>query len=359
MPLQTIIREKRKELGLTQEQIADYLGVSTPAVNKWESGSTSPDISLLSPLARLLKTDVNTLLCFQEEITEQEVNTFSKEVMDNISQKGFDAGLNKVRALIEKYPVSYNLIHNLVLILEGSLIMSGFIPEDKKKYEVEINNLYERLLNSDDMDIQNSARFMLASKHINHHNLLKAQEIIDQLRPVNQLDKRLLQVRLFQEDGKLDEAKVIIERLLFWKGSEIWNHLLTLINLETDQGNIEKAYTIANICSQEASLLNFSDYYKFIPMLQVSAAAADTENTLKYLELILKSSEPIWSFSNTLLYKDVLVHENEKTKNISILPALINELETNKQFDFIKENDKFKKIIDKYKHIKKSTILAE
>lgn len=40
MPLSTVIREKRKELGLTQEQIAERLGVSTPAVSKWESGDS-------------------------------------------------------------------------------------------------------------------------------------------------------------------------------------------------------------------------------------------------------------------------------------------------------------------------------
>ena len=38
MPINQVIREKRKEHGFTQEQIADYLGVSAPAVNKWESG---------------------------------------------------------------------------------------------------------------------------------------------------------------------------------------------------------------------------------------------------------------------------------------------------------------------------------
>ena len=36
MRINQIIREKRKKLSLTQEQIAEYLGVSTPAVNKWE-----------------------------------------------------------------------------------------------------------------------------------------------------------------------------------------------------------------------------------------------------------------------------------------------------------------------------------
>ena len=38
MPISKVILERRKALGLTQEQIAEYLGVTTPAVNKWEKG---------------------------------------------------------------------------------------------------------------------------------------------------------------------------------------------------------------------------------------------------------------------------------------------------------------------------------
>lgn len=38
MKISQIIREKRKQLGLTQENVAEYLGVSIPAVSKWENG---------------------------------------------------------------------------------------------------------------------------------------------------------------------------------------------------------------------------------------------------------------------------------------------------------------------------------
>ena len=38
MKMNEVIRKYRKERGLTQEQVAGHLGVSTPAVNKWESG---------------------------------------------------------------------------------------------------------------------------------------------------------------------------------------------------------------------------------------------------------------------------------------------------------------------------------
>ena len=73
MKINQIIKEKRKQLGLTQENVAEYLGVSTPAVSKWENGTTYPDIMLLPALARLLKTDLNTLMSFNEEMSEIEM----------------------------------------------------------------------------------------------------------------------------------------------------------------------------------------------------------------------------------------------------------------------------------------------
>lgn len=52
MQIHEIIRTRRTALGLTQEQLAGKLGVSAPAVNKWERGNSYPDITLLPVLAR-------------------------------------------------------------------------------------------------------------------------------------------------------------------------------------------------------------------------------------------------------------------------------------------------------------------
>ncbi len=45
------IAARRRARGLTQEQLAARLGVSAPAVSKWETNSSYPDITLLCPLA--------------------------------------------------------------------------------------------------------------------------------------------------------------------------------------------------------------------------------------------------------------------------------------------------------------------
>jgi len=56
------IRELRKKNELTQERLADVLGVTSKAISKWETGAGCPDISLIVPLARVLGVTTDELL---------------------------------------------------------------------------------------------------------------------------------------------------------------------------------------------------------------------------------------------------------------------------------------------------------
>ena len=56
------IAERRKELGYTQQKLADKLNISFQAVSKWEQGISLPDISLLPQIACILNTTVDTIL---------------------------------------------------------------------------------------------------------------------------------------------------------------------------------------------------------------------------------------------------------------------------------------------------------
>lgn len=56
------IASKRKELGYTQQYLADKLNISFQAVSKWEQGASTPDVSLLPGLARILHTSVDAIV---------------------------------------------------------------------------------------------------------------------------------------------------------------------------------------------------------------------------------------------------------------------------------------------------------
>ncbi len=60
--ISNFIKLKRKELGITQEELAEKLFVTEKAVSRWETGRGTPDISLLIPLSKELNIDVSELL---------------------------------------------------------------------------------------------------------------------------------------------------------------------------------------------------------------------------------------------------------------------------------------------------------
>ena len=91
MNIGNVIKKYRKELGYTQEEMAKRLGVTTPAVNKWENGNSNPDIELLAPIARLLHISLDTLLSFRKNLTDFEIEElihkmFSEEDFRNAEE---------------------------------------------------------------------------------------------------------------------------------------------------------------------------------------------------------------------------------------------------------------------------------
>lgn len=56
------IAQQRKDVGLTQLQLAEALGITDRAVSKWERGKSLPDASLMLPLCKILQITVNDLL---------------------------------------------------------------------------------------------------------------------------------------------------------------------------------------------------------------------------------------------------------------------------------------------------------
>ena len=61
------IRKLRREKDMTQERLAELLGVTYQSVSRWENGTAYPDMELLPPLAQLFGVSVDALLGMPEE----------------------------------------------------------------------------------------------------------------------------------------------------------------------------------------------------------------------------------------------------------------------------------------------------
>ena len=90
MSLGKVIRKYRKIKNLTQEEMAGRLGVTAPAVNKWENENSYPDITLLASIARLLGISVDTLLSFREALTPEEISGIVREADQKLKEEPYE-----------------------------------------------------------------------------------------------------------------------------------------------------------------------------------------------------------------------------------------------------------------------------
>lgn len=350
MPMNLVIQEKRKSLGLTQEQVAEYLNVSTPAVNKWEKGATSPDISLLAPLARLLKTDLNTLLCFREDITQQEISLLCKELSEIVQSKGIREGFLAAEQKIHEYPHNETLLHCLTFQMDGLLIMSGLSSEEMCSYDNIILSWYHRLAESNDIKISNSANFMIVSRLIQRGDYDKAQEVLDLMPDKEDVissmaDKLMLQVNIYQHQGKTEKASHDLQNALFVALNKVQMLLWKMIDVELISDEMHLAKEIANKASQMTELFGLWKYNSFVPLLQIAAAEKNTDNCISILRKMLAELLVPWDVNGSPLFHHIAISSDPK----QMLPAILSEMEHSLEYDFLQNCEEFKELIAEYK----------
>ncbi len=94
------IKELRKKADLTQDRLAEMLGVTAQAVSKWEVGSASPDLSLIAPLCKVFGVTSDELLGIAHEKDPRETEV--EEELDRIMKTPGKDGKIDIPSLREK-----------------------------------------------------------------------------------------------------------------------------------------------------------------------------------------------------------------------------------------------------------------
>lgn len=118
------ISEKRKELGLTQAQLGERLGVTAPAVNRWEKNLSFPDANLLAPLARCLHTDLNELFSFYTELSEEEIRRIGVNFTYRLFCDGGKSAIAHIEKVFQENPSDGRLYCHIAELLDGYISFS-------------------------------------------------------------------------------------------------------------------------------------------------------------------------------------------------------------------------------------------
>ena len=119
------IRLFRKERALTQEQLAEVLGVTTGAVYKWESKLSVPDIGLILQMADFF--DVSLDVLFGYEMKDNRLEATVKRLQECRRNKD-RAGLDEAEKALKKYPHSFKIVNECATVFRVFFIETN----DKK-----------------------------------------------------------------------------------------------------------------------------------------------------------------------------------------------------------------------------------
>lgn len=159
------LKRLRLEKNLTQEKLADFLGVSFQSISKWERGDTYPDITMLPEIASFFKVSIDELLGVNKAQEEEEIKRLLEE-HDNFT----DSKLIKesIYRLKDKYPNDFRVQLRYMSYL---IFFDNAIQNTKK-----IESLYQNIQNNCILD---SVRICAKRFYIHYLELLSRDENSD------------------------------------------------------------------------------------------------------------------------------------------------------------------------------------
>lgn len=351
---------KRREAGVTQEELAEYIGVSKASVSKWETGQSYPDIAFLPQLASYFNISVDELLGYEPQIGKEDIRKLYIRLMEDFAEKSFDEVITQCRSIIKKYYSCYGLLYQMAVLELNHYNLAGD-PEAKAAVLNEVKELCSRIRsNSDDIWLVKEAAYLEAVAYLMMGQPEPVLELFgERIRPVSAEGEMLAQAyMLLGNKGKaLETMQIYIYQYLLLLSDALAGYLA--LNDEdrkvadetvkralalNDAFNLEKLHPniMAKICYASAqAYCKLGNSGKALDMLE------------KYTEICSKDISSFKLHRDSFFVSiDRWLEEEDMGKSLPRSEKLIKEsviqaIEQNPVFMALSDHPRFKLIIER------------
>lgn len=280
----TLIK-KRKEKGITQDELANYIGVSKASVSKWETKQSYPDITFLPQLATFFDISIDELISYEPQLSKDEIQHIYLEISKKFTKTPFDEVMTYCRKIIKKYFSCYPLLYQM-----GVLIVNNSSLANNKSMEVinEAKELFTKVrIESQNIELEKQSLYMESMCMISLGN---PSEVIDLLGDSSSLlmSKEALLASAYQMKGEFINAKKTLQ-------IEIYQYSVNLIQLLQSYLSLyfDDEMRFDEICKRIFSISDTFNLEELHPMIllqiylmisQKKLIAEDIDEAIKYLE---------------------------------------------------------------------------
>ncbi|MFT8889204.1 MAG: helix-turn-helix transcriptional regulator [Ethanoligenens sp.] len=349
-----VIVALRKKNGVTQEQLANAVGVSVPAVSKWETGNSYPDITLLMPIARYLGVTVDNLLHYQSEISEEKEAEIIRICTQSFEESGFDTGLALCNDYLNEYPNNFRLKYQLAGLLPWYADKSGTSEENGKRARERAVGLLKDARESANNEIRNASLYLLACTYIQMDQSKQAQETLEQL-PHCSFDPNYLLPTIYLKQKEFSKAMKLNQSNLLLSLNKAAGALTGLASIAVKGEKWEDALRFADAQRKLIETVDLQDYMLSTNCqlyLRIYSGKKDAENTLRYLQQYLS----VFPYDVSKLHlSDNFFFSLADKKEASVAlnftkNTVLRALEESGEYDFLRGDARFQKLLNDFRN---------
>ncbi len=209
--LQSNIRALRKQRGLTQEQLAEAMGVTTGAVSKWEKGQSAPELGLLMELADFFDLSVDALLGFSPRLNDR---AHTAERLERLKrEKRFSEGAAEAEKALQKYPNDFRIVYESATLYQ----VMGIQQKEKEKLRRALKHLERACLligqNTDETISELKLRIDMAQAHLAMGDNETGLRLLKQYNPCGVNDD-VIGLALSTDEKQAEEAETFLAEAL-------------------------------------------------------------------------------------------------------------------------------------------------
>ena len=331
--LASVIAVKRKEKKITQDELANYLGVSKAAISKWETAQSYPDITLLPHIATYFDITIDELIGYEPQMESTEIKKLYHKLSHQFAKEPFDIVYERCNEIIKKYYSCFPLLLQMGILLLNYSMLAGE-PEITQKVIEQDKQLFERIkAETDDVHVAKQALYLEAYCCLIQNDPAEVLVLLEGTDTLS-MSNRGLFAQAYYMMGNIPKAKEKIQMQLYENIGEIFGAFPMLFTLNVDNpAKLDECVNRAMELDKAFTVRRFHPAIVITMLLSAAGTYASINNKEKTLELLQEYAKVSASgiFPLKLHGDDFFDMVDEALENFDLGTEMVRSEETVKQ----------------------------
>lgn len=219
----------RRKKGITQDDLASFLGVTKASVSKWETRQSYPDILLLPQIAAYFNITIDELIGYEPQLSSEQIKKYYIDLAEEFSTQSFEKTMGKSQSLVKEYYACYEFLLQIVKLWMNHFMLT---PDTNRQIEIlnEAIGLCDHIGdNSQNMELCSMSLMLKSAINL---QLGRAQEAIEILEPLADpkhlmYQKEDILIQAYQMAGETDKAEL-------YNQTSVYMQLISFISKSTE-----------------------------------------------------------------------------------------------------------------------------